>query len=72
MENQSEVARLRARIDLEVEALQRIKSGFAKVADHETIMYHYRMLDDYYKGLVKHVGSEKATDLVCDRMDSIK
>lgn len=72
MENQSEVAKIRARIYLEVEALQRIKSEFAKVADHETIMHHYRMLDDCYKGLVIHVGSEMATDLVCDKMDTIK
>lgn len=72
MENQSEVARLRQQIDLEVEALQRIKSGFAKVADHETIMHHYRMLDVCYEGLVKHVGDEQANNLVCERMDTIQ
>lgn len=72
MENQSEVARIRARIDLEVEALQRIRNGFAKVADHETIMHHYRMLDACYYGLAKHVGAEQANNLVCDKMDTIK
>ncbi|MEO7020547.1 MAG: hypothetical protein ABI234_10390 [Ktedonobacteraceae bacterium] len=72
MSNTSEVALLRAWIDLEVEALQRIKSGFARVADHETIMNHYRTIDVCYQGLAQQVGEEKANDDVCDRLDIIQ
>ena len=60
--NVSEVARLRAQIDLEVEALQRIKSGFARVATHEIIMNRYRMIDACYERLARHVGEEKAAN----------
>ncbi len=72
MTNQSEVARLRARIDLEVEALQRIKSGFARVASHESIMKRYRMIDACYERLVQHVGEETALDDMCERLNTIK
>ncbi|MGH2479466.1 MAG: hypothetical protein ACRDHW_07425, partial [Ktedonobacteraceae bacterium] len=67
-----EVARLRAQIDLEVEALQRIKSGFARVATHEIIMNRYRVIDACYEQLVQHVGEEKAIDEICERLNTIK
>lgn len=72
MINQSEVARLRERIDREVEALQYIKNGLVKVASHETIMRRYRMLDACYEKLVKHVGEAAALDDLCERMNTIK
>ncbi len=72
MTQQSEFALLKALIDLEVASLQQIKNGFARVADHETIMNHYRVIDACYTGLVEHVGEEKATDLVCERMNTIQ
>jgi hypothetical protein len=72
MQNQSEVALMRERIDREVEALQRLRYGFAKVADHETIMNHYRALDVCYLKLAAQIGEEKATDLVCERINTIQ
>lgn len=72
MNNQSEVARLRERIDREVEALQYIKHGFARVASHEMIMHHYRMIDQYFVGLSAHIGEEAATEVVCERINTIQ
>lgn len=72
MENQSQVALLRARIDLEVTALQMIRNGFAQVASHEVIMNHYRMIDACYEKLVEHVGEEEAVKVVDEKMNTIK
>lgn len=69
--NSSEIALLRARIDLEVQALQQIKSGFAKSADHETIMNHYRMMGVCCDDLAKHVGEEKAVGFMCERVEKL-
>ncbi len=68
----SEVARLRERIDREVEALQYIKSGFAQVASHEIIMNRYRAIDTYFVELSKHIGEEAATEEVCERINTIR
>ncbi len=72
MDNQSEVARLRERIDLEIEALQRIKDGFAIVASHKIIQHHYDKIGSYHQELVKHVGEEAATDVLCEGMNKIQ
>lgn len=72
MSNQSEVARLMAQIDREIEALQWIKSGFIKCANHEMIMNRYRSLDVYYEQLVPYVGEEQAIDEICERINTIQ
>lgn len=72
MENQSEVALLRAQIDLEVAALQMIRNGFAQVASHEVIMNHYRAIDVCYEKLVTHVGEDEAVKVIDERMNTIK
>ena len=69
MNNQSEVALLRARIDLEVEALQRIKSGFARCASHEIISHRYTQLGSLCEQLGQHVGSSEAYTWLVERMD---
>jgi hypothetical protein len=71
MENISEVAQLRERIDREVEALQMLKNGFAQVASHEMITHHYRALDTCYLELVPHVGEEAAIDTICGRIEKL-
>ena len=71
-EHVSDVARIRARIDLEIEALQWLKSGLVKCASHEAIMNHYRALDSYHDQLARHVGEEQATDEICERMNTIQ
>lgn len=72
MGNPSEIARLRALIDLEVEALQQLRSGFAVVASHEVITRHYRVLDACYEGLVEHLGEEEAIDAICERINTLQ
>ncbi len=72
MENQSEIARLRERIDQEVEALQYIKNGLVKCASHEMIMRRYRVIDAYFVQLSDHIGEEAATDEVCERIGKIR
>lgn len=70
--NQSEVARMRQQIDLEIEALQRIMSGFAVVASHEIIQSHYDRIGVCHEELVPLIGEEKATDILCEGMNSLK
>ncbi len=72
MANQSEVALLRERIDLEIEALQQIKHGFARCASHEIIMNRYRAIDACFVELSRQIGEEAATDEVCERMNEIR
>lgn len=72
MKNQSQVALLRAQLDLEVAALQMIKNGFVKVASHEVIMNHYRTIDACYEKLVEHIGEKEADKAVDERINTIK
>ena len=72
MGDPSEIALLRAWIDLEVEALQQLRNGFAAVASHEVITHHYRALDACYEGLVKHLGEEEAIDTICERINMLQ
>jgi hypothetical protein len=69
--NVSEVALLRARIDCEIEALQRLRHGFAQVADHETIMYHYRVLDVCHAGLAAEIGEAAAMDILYEGINRL-
>ena len=69
MNNQSEVARLRARIDLEVEAMARIRDGFAMVASHEIISHRYNQLGSLCEQLGQHVGPVEAYTWLVERMD---
>ncbi len=69
MDNQSEVARLRVRIDLEIEAMARIRDGFAVVASHEIISHRYTQLGGLCEQLGQHVGSSEAYTWVVERLD---
>jgi len=72
MNNQSEIARIRERVDLEVAALQQLKCGFAKCADHATIQHHYKLLDGCFHDLAACVGEEEALNLLCERTNTIQ
>ena len=67
----SEIALLRQRIDKEVEALQRLRDGFAKTASHEMITHHYRVIDVCLEGLSIQVGEEAAIEAVCERINQL-
>lgn len=58
--SESEVARLRAHIECECEALSLLVQGFAVVARHETIANRYQRLGAYQVQLERLVGSEEA------------
>jgi len=68
MNTQSEIALLRTRIDQEVEALQRLKHGFASVASHEMITRRFQALGEYLAG---HVGEEAAVETISAKLDQL-
>jgi len=62
----SEVARIRQQIELECEAMQRLVSGLAITASHETIQHKYESLGTVHKQLAQIVGEEKATAITME------
>jgi hypothetical protein len=64
--SESEVARTRAKIERECEALRLLMQGFATVASHETITGHYQRLGEYQTRLEQVVGSEEAMHVLCE------
>ncbi|MGH2507656.1 MAG: hypothetical protein ACRDHZ_09685 [Ktedonobacteraceae bacterium] len=59
MSNQSEVARIREQIELEIVAM-RHAANFATVARHDIISHHYRQLDIHFHKLSAFVGPSQA------------
>jgi len=66
----NEVAALRARIDSEIEALQRLRE-YAQTASHEMIMHHYRALDTCHAQLAAEIGEVQATEMICERLEQL-
>ncbi len=65
MTNESEVARLRRQIDLEFEALQRVKAGLAVgTARHDFIQARMRTVDVCQDKLEQLVGDAQASQIV--------
>lgn len=65
MTNESEVARIRHQIDLEFEALQRIKSGLAVgTARHDFIQARMQTVDVCQDELEQLVGDAQASQIV--------
>lgn len=71
MNNQSEVAQLRARIELELAVLHQLQNGFAVVASHEIITHHYTALGRQMEELATYVGEQQAVDEVCERYNQL-
>lgn len=69
MDERSEVALLRARIDVEVMALHRLKHGLAAIASHEMITRRFQTLGDCFEALAEHVGEEAAVEAISARLD---
>ena len=69
MNNQSEVARLMTRLDLEIEAMARIRDGFAVVARHEIISHRYTQLGVLCERLGQQIGSNEAYIWTVERMN---
>lgn len=70
MNNNSEVARLREQIDLEIEALDRLAHGVAAVASHRIIALRYKSLVERCKLLGQHVGEHEAFRWALTRMNT--
>lgn len=69
MTNQSEIARLRERIDLEIEAMARMRDGFAVVASHTIISHRYNRLGELCEQLGQHIGTNEAYLWTVERMN---
>ena len=66
MENKSEVARLRERIERECEAIRRVFEEPAIVASHASIEARYRNLQGLSEELKPHVGEQEATHILVE------
>ncbi len=65
--NVSEVARLRERVKLEYEAMMRGLNGFAEgTAMHEFISARMARVGNYHEELVKEIGEDEATRIICE------
>lgn len=56
----SEVAKLRQKIELEIEAMYLLMNGPAVVSKHTLITHKYQNLGAYYQQLAKLVGEQPA------------
>ena len=65
-ENQSEVRRLMEQIDRETEAINRVFTEPAIVANHAAIQAKYASLGKARDELAEHVGDEEATKIAYD------
>ena len=64
--NQSEVARLREQIELQIEAMYRGMHGFATGSTrHAFIRARLDRIDRYQQDLARHIGEDDATQVLC-------
>jgi len=64
--NQSEVARLREQIELQIEAMQRGMHGFATgTTRHAFIRARLERIDQYQHSLAGYIGEDDANQVVC-------
>jgi len=64
MANNSEVARIRAQIEAECEAMQRGLTSYAITAQHRFINARYDRLGALQEELARHVGEQEAMEQV--------
>ncbi len=70
--NQSEVARLREEIELQLEAMQRGLYGFASgTARHAFIRARMDRIDEYQHTLTDYIGEQDANQMVCSLYSEI-
>ena len=68
--NVSEVARIRANIEAECEALQNL-ALFSRVGSHDIINARFKSLDSYHQELRAIVGENEATSTIVAIYDEI-
>ena len=68
----SEVARLRAQVEQEYEAMIQGMTGFAEgSAMHAFISARMARVEGFHNKLVKDVGEEEATEIICDLYNKV-
>ncbi len=65
-EYKSEVARIRAQIELECQAIRRVFEEPAIVASHAAIDARYRNLGIHQQSLEQHIGEQEAYETLVD------
>jgi hypothetical protein len=69
----SEIARLRQRLEEEYTAGRRALYGLASGwAKHEYIHRRLRNMEQYHKELAEIVGTDRATEIVCEVLDTVR
>ena len=63
-EYKSEVARIRAQIELECQAIRRVFEEPAIIASHAAIDARYRNLGTHQSALEQHIGEQEAREIV--------
>ncbi len=69
--SKSEVAQLKEKIDLEVQAMKTGFTGYAAVAQHDIINHKYEQLGDYQKQLEQHIGAKAAAEVVLEALNQL-
>jgi hypothetical protein len=67
----SEVAKIRARIDEEIEAMNLAMRGFTVTAKHDIINNRYASLETYKEELTLHLGEEGALEVIIQALDNL-
>jgi hypothetical protein len=70
-ENKSEVARLRAQIELACNAMNQLMSGYAITARHDIINHRYHILSSYQDQLEPLVGENEAIEIVVETYNRV-
>jgi hypothetical protein len=66
----SEIAKIRERIDLEIEAMRQAQ-GYAIVARHDIITHHYDQLGDCYEQLAAEIGEKRAIAELAEQIERL-
>ncbi len=65
----SEVARLREKIELEIQAMRAARDGYAVVSRHELIHQKYEQIGVYVDQLQQHMGFHEVLQMVEDALN---
>ena len=71
MNEGSEVARLRQRIEQECQAMQMGLTGYAVVSNHDAINHKYDAIGEYQNQLEGMVGTEQAAQMIVETYQKI-
>ncbi len=67
--SKSEVAQLREKIELEIQAMRRVFDGYAVVSRHDVINHKYDQIGEYVDQLQLHMDKEEALLLLVKALD---